>query len=45
MIYNIFIGLGIAIIVSMIIMFIICLMIVASENDNEFYRPKNNKKK
>ena len=46
MIYNIFIGIAVAILASIFIVGLLCIMIIAGENDKEEYRcrKKNNKK-
>ena len=43
MIYEIFIGIAIAIVISIIIIGLICVMLVAGECDKEMERPKKGK--
>lgn len=46
MIYTIFIGIAFAIVISILIVGLICIMLIAGENDREIYqaKKKNNKK-
>ena len=43
MIYTIFIGIAIAIVISIIIIGLICIMLIAGESDREMERPKKGK--
>lgn len=47
MIYEVFIGIAIAIVISIIIVGLICVMLIAGESDREMEKPKkgNNGKK
>ena len=45
MVYNVFIGLAIAVVASIIIVGLLCIMIIAGENDKNEYRCKKTNKK
>lgn len=47
MIYTIFIGIAVAILISILIIGLICIMLIAGESDREMEKPKkgNNGKK
>lgn len=43
MIYTVFIGIAIAIVISILIVGLICIMVIAGENDKEIKPPKKGK--
>lgn len=45
MVYNVFIGIALGIIASIVIVGLLCIMLIAGENDRKVYNPKKNKKK